>query len=71
MPTYQPKNLFKWVQIKIFAFFHVFGDFLANIRRSMRPRGKILGVENVPRKISYNVGHTRVSLHLPFNLEIH
>ena len=37
----------------------------------MRPRGKIAGVENVPRKILYKVGLPRVSLDLPFNLEIH
>jgi len=37
----------------------------------MRARGKIVGVENVPRKISYEVGHSRVGLDLPFNLEIH
>jgi len=41
------------------------------ISRSMRPRGKIVGVENVPREISYKVGHSRVSLDLPFDLEIH
>jgi len=40
---------------KISAFFHVFGNFFANISRSMRPRGKIVGVENVPRKISYRI----------------
>jgi len=37
----------------------------------MRPRGNIVGVENVRREISYKVGHSRVSLDLPFNLEIH
>jgi len=42
-----------------------------NFSRSMKPRGKIVGVENVPREISYNVDHSRVSLDLPFNLEIH
>jgi len=28
----------------------------------MRPRGKIVGVENVPRTVLYNVGHFKVSL---------
>jgi len=37
----------------------------------MRPRGKIVGIENVSRKISYKIGHSRVSLDQPFNLEIH
>jgi len=37
----------------------------------MRSTAKIVGVENVPREISYKVGHSRVSLDLPFNLEIH
>jgi len=37
----------------------------------MKPRGKIVGVENVPHEISYKVGYFRVSLDLPSNLEIH
>ena len=37
----------------------------------MRPEGKIVGIENVPLKISYKLGCLRVSLDLPFNLEIH
>ena len=41
-----------WVQIEIFAFFHVFGDFL-------------VGIRNVPRAISYKAGHSRVSLRPP------
>jgi len=32
----------------------------------MRPRGKIVGVENVPLKISYKIGHPKASLALPF-----
>jgi len=64
-------KIFKWVEIEIFAFFHVFGNFFANISRSIRPRGKFEGVENVSRGISYKVGHSRVNLDLPFNLEIH
>ena len=71
MPTYVPKNLFRRVQIEIFAFFHVSGNLFVNISRSIRPRGKIVGVENVPREILYKVDHSRVSLDLPFNLEIH
>jgi len=31
----------------------------------MRPRGKIVGIENVPRKILYSVGYFKVSLDLP------
>ena len=42
-------------------FFLVFGNTLANISRSMRPRGKIVGVENVPREILYKVGYSRVT----------
>jgi len=30
-----------------------------------------MGVENVPREISYKVGHLRVSLDLLFNLEMY
>ena len=37
----------------------------------MRPRGKILGVKNVPRKISYKLDHFKFGLHLPFNLKFH
>jgi len=44
-------KLFKRVQITIFAFFHVFGSFFANISRSRRLRGKLVGVENVPSEI--------------------
>ena len=51
--------------------FHVLGDFCANISRSMRPKGKIVGVEDVPLEISYKLGHSRVSLDLPSHLEIH
>jgi len=68
---YWPKNSFKWVQIEIFTFFHVFDNPFANTSRSMRQREKIVEVESVLRKISYKVGLSRVSLHLPFNLEIH
>jgi len=53
-------ELFKRVQIEIFAFFTFSATFFANISRSMRPRGKIVGVENVSREISYKVGHLRV-----------
>ena len=60
----------KYERRLILAFFHVFGDFFG-ISQSMRPRGKIVGVENVSREISYKVGHSRVSLDLPFNLQIH
>jgi len=34
-------------------------------------QNKIVGIKNVPCKISYKVGHPRISLDLPFNLEIH
>jgi len=34
----------------------------------MRPGGKIAGIENVPRKILYNVDHFKVSLDLPLSL---
>jgi len=44
-----------------FAFFHVFGNFFANISLPMRPREKIVGVENAPREISYKLGYMRVS----------
>ena len=71
MRAYLPKNPFKCVQIEIFVFFHVFDNFFANISRYMSPRERIVGVENVPRKISYKVGHSIVSLDLPFNQEIH
>jgi len=54
-----------------FCFFHVFDNFIVNISRSMRPRGKVVGDENASRKISYKVGHSRVSLDLPYNLEIY
>jgi len=55
----------------VFDFSHVLGDFLENISRwSMWPSREIVGVENIPREISYEVGHSRVSLDLPFNLEI-
>ena len=37
MRTYQTKNLFKWVEIEIFAFFHVFGYSFTNISRSIGP----------------------------------
>jgi len=71
--TFHPRNplKFKNVKIEIYNFSHDFGDFFTNISRSMRPRGQIVVVENVPREISYEVGHSRVSLDLPFNLEIH
>jgi len=59
------------VKIEIFDFFHVLGAFFANISSSMKPRGKIVGIENISRKIFYEVGHSRVSLDSPFNLEIH
>jgi len=36
----------------------------------MRPRGKIVGIENVPHKISYRVGHSKANLDLRFNLKI-
>jgi len=49
-------------------FWQLFCEYLAMY---MRPREKIVGVENGPREISYKVGHSRVSLDLPFNLEIH
>jgi len=42
---------------RFWPFFHVFGDFFANTSQSMRPRGKIIGIENVLRKILYNVGY--------------
>ena len=31
----------------------------------------MVGVKNISREISYKVGHSRVSLDLHFNLEIH
>ena len=31
----------------------------------------MVGVKNVPREISYKVGHSKASLDLPFCLEIH
>jgi len=71
MTTYSPKNPLKWVQIKIYAFSTFYGDFLTNISRCMRSRGKFVGIKNVPRKISYKIGHPRVSLDLLFKLEIH
>jgi len=43
--------------------------FFANISRSMRPRRKIVGVENVLREISHRIDFSRVSLHLPFDLK--
>jgi len=40
-------------------------QFFANISRSMTSRGKIVGVENVPREISYKIDHSGISLGLP------
>ena len=54
-----------------FCIFSRFGNFFTNFSRSMRPRRKIVRVENIPRKIFYKVGLSRVSLDLPFNLEIY
>jgi len=48
-----------------------FSRFLPNISPFMGPRGKMVGAKNVSRKISYNVGHSRVSLDLAFKLEIY
>ena len=42
--------------------------FLATFLRI--PRGKIVGIANVPREISNKVGHSKVSLDLPSNLGI-
>ena len=57
---------FKKVQRKISVFLFTFlATFFTNISQSMRPRGKIVGIENVARKISYRVGHSEVSLDLP------
>jgi len=64
-------NLFKWVEIEIFAFFQVYDNIFANISQSMRPRGKIVEVENIPREILYKFGHSKVRLDLRFNQEIH
>ena len=61
----------KWLKIENFACFHVFGNIFAYMSRSMRPRRKIVVIENVSGKISYKVGHSRVSLDLLFSLEIH
>jgi len=46
-------------------------QFLANISQSVRPRGKIVEAENVPRGIFYRVGHSQVSLSLLIGLQIH
>jgi len=46
-------------------------QFFANISRSMRSRGKIVEVENVPREISYKKNHSGISLGLPISLKIH
>ena len=54
-----------------FLIFSHFDYSFANISRFMGPRLKIVGVKNVRREISYKVGHSGVSLDLPFNLEIH
>ena len=35
----------------------------------MGPRGKVVGAENVPRKISCRARHSRVSLGLPISLK--
>jgi len=45
-------------------------QFFANISRFMRPRGKIVGIENVPREISYKIGYSRVSLDVSISLKI-
>ena len=37
----------------------------------MGTKWKIVEIKNVSREISYKVGYLRVSLDLPFNLEIH
>jgi len=69
--TFRPRNpLIQILESRDFLFFHVLGDFIANISWSMRPREKFVGVENIPQKILCKVGYSRVSLDLPFNLEI-
>ena len=68
-PTHWPKDPIEWVQVEIFFFLHVSDNFSANISRSIKPRRNIMGIENVPREISYKVGHSRISLHLSFNLK--
>jgi len=45
--------------------------FFANISQSTRPREKIVEAENVPGKISYTKGHSRVSLCVPTSLKIY
>jgi len=58
---------YKQLEIQIFACFHVFGNIFAYISRPMRPRRKIVRVKNVSCKISYKVGHSRVSLGPPIS----
>ena len=46
-------------------FFHVFNDIFTNISQSRMPTGKIVGIENVSRKILYKIGYSKVSLGPP------
>ena len=66
-----PKIYSNGYKSRFLPFFTFLTTFFANISRSMRPRGKIVVVENVPREISHKVGHSKVRRDLPFNLEIH
>jgi len=45
-------------------------QFFANISLSIRSRG-IVGLENVPREISYKIDHSGISLGLPISLKIY
>jgi len=70
LPFNQEIHKFKNVKFEIFNFLTFSATLFANTSRSMGPSGKIVAINNVPRKISYQKGHSRVSLDIPFNLEI-
>jgi len=46
-------------------------SFFANISQSMKPREKLVPTDNVPREISYKIGHSRVSLCVLISLKIY
>jgi len=46
-------------------------QFFANISRSMSPRGKSVGIQNIPREISYWIGYSRIIPDLSISLKIH
>jgi len=42
-----------------------------NLLQSMRPREKLVETKNIPRKISYKIDYSRVSLYVPISLNIY